>query len=90
MEFFIAEELGRSSLRFYPQIPDVKDQHEAISKAREHAQNRAESSTVGVYMLDSDGVPHPIDGWTVLRNGKLRREPLDAIERKFPEVRTLN
>ena len=59
-------------------LTDVEDRTEAISKAREIASGK-EDVMVALFTRDAE----PICGWKVMEGGKLKDEPIDAIQDRF-------
>jgi len=57
-------------------LENIKDNEEAIYKAREIALETKEGATIGLFTRDG----HPICGWKVMKDDKLRDEPVDVIE----------
>ena len=60
-------------------LADLKDEDEAISKAREIAVQFKEGITVGLFTRDADA----ICGWTVMKDSKLKDESLEVIQQTF-------
>lgn len=54
----------------------MKDQDEAVSKARDMAINTKEGATVGLFTRDAIA----ICGWKILSDGKLRDELANSIQ----------
>ena len=65
-------------LRIDKPLTDVEDRTEAISKAREIASGK-EDVMVALFTRDAE----PICGWKVMEGGKLRDEPIGAIQDRF-------
>ena len=78
MEFLVCQCDTIRGLESHIPIENIKDQDEAVSKARDIANDFKEGDTVGLFT--QDGVA--ICGWKVLPDGKLRDEPADIIQDK--------
>jgi len=57
-------------------LENIKDDEEAICKAREIALETKEGATIGLFKRNG----HTICGWKVLKDHKLREETADVIE----------
>ena len=66
-------------LRIDKPLIDVEDRTEAISKAHEIAIGNKEGTIVALFTRDAE----PICGWKVMEGGKLKDEPIDAIQYRF-------
>ena len=75
MDFLVCQ-CGIRGLESRIPIENIKDQNEAVSKARDIANDFKKGATVGLFTRD--GVA--ICGWKVLPDGKLRDEPADIIQ----------
>ena len=78
MEFLVCK-CGLQGLQIHIPLESIKDQVEAVSKARDIALGTKEGATVGLFTRDAIA----ICGWKVLPDGKLRDEPADIIQDKF-------
>lgn len=76
MDFLVCQCDCDVDLEIHTPIENMKDQYEAVSKARDIALGTKEGATVGLF--SRDGVA--ICGWKVLPDGKLRDEPADTIQ----------
>ena len=57
-------------------LENIKDEEEAISKAQQIAIQTKEGATVGLFTRDAN----VICGWKVLKDAKLRGEPVDVVK----------
>ena len=57
-------------------LKDIKSNEAAISKANDIALDTKEGFVVGLFTRAAD----PICGWKVLKDGKLRCEPVDMLQ----------
>ena len=78
MDFLVCQRDTIRDSEFHIPLENMKDQDEAVSKARDIANDFKEGDTVGLFT--QDGVA--IRGWKVLSGGKLRNEPADIIQDK--------
>lgn len=76
MDFFVCQCDTIRGLKNHIPIGNIKDQNEAVSKARDIAVGAEKGVTFGLFT--QDGVA--ICGWKVLPDGKLRDEPADIIQ----------
>lgn len=78
MDFLVCKG-GLQGLQLHIPLENMKDQDEAVSKAKDMAVDTKEGATVGLFTRDATA----ICGWKVLSGGKLRDEPADAIKYMF-------
>jgi translation initiation factor IF-2 len=77
MDFLVCKS-GLLGLEIHVALEEVKDQEEAISKAKDIALHTKEGFTVGLFTREGDA----ICGWKVLAGGKLRKEDISVIRQK--------
>ena len=75
MDFLVCK-CGLQGLQIHIPLESIKDQVEAVSKAKDIAIGTKEGATVGLFTRDSV----VICGWKVLSGGELRNEPADSIQ----------
>ena len=76
MEYLVCKCGLRLDLGSNIPLEDIKDEEEAISKAQQIAIQTKEGATVGLFTRDANA----ICGWKVLKDAKLRDEPVDVVE----------
>jgi len=77
MDFLVCKS-GLLGLEIHVALEDVKDQEEAISKAKDIALHTKAGFTVGLFTREGDA----ICGWKVLGGGKMRNEDISVIRQK--------
>jgi translation initiation factor IF-2 len=66
-----------SGVVIYTALENVKDQEEAVSKAKQFAQATREGATVALFTRDGD---EAICGWKVTEGGRLKSEDVQTIK----------
>lgn len=75
MEFILCK-CGPLGLDIHIPIEDIETEEEAITQAHETALHTKQGVLVALFNRDGN----PIVGWKVLKDNKLRREPLDTLQ----------
>jgi hypothetical protein len=73
---FILSKCGPLGLDIHIPLEDIGTEEEAITKAHETALQTKQGVLVALFNRDGS----PIVGWKVLKENKLRREPLDTLQ----------
>jgi hypothetical protein len=76
MDYLICKFGVYAGLKIDIPLENIKDDEEAIYKAREIALETKEGATIGLFTRDG----HPICGWKVMKDDKVTDEPVDVIE----------
>jgi len=67
---------GQPGFQFRKLLEGIKDENEAISKARDIALNAKKGAIVGLFTRDG----RAICGWKVIEDAKLINEPVEEIQ----------